>query len=106
MNKSICKLGIAALLVSCIGCSTTQTIGATHRVIRKGYGAARKGAAKGIAIVERAALANSDSLSAADKQALSNAKQALVDADKAIVKADKAITDAWPAIERALTPKF
>tara|TARA_Y100000310_G_C20433235_1_gene692495 strand:+ start:518 stop:835 length:318 start_codon:yes stop_codon:yes gene_type:complete len=105
MTRSISKVGILALLFCAAGCSTTQTLDATHRIIRKGYRAARKGVIKGVNVTERAVRANGGRLTPSEVEDLVKARAALTKADMAIVEADKAVTQAWPAVEKVLRPK-
>ena len=96
---------VIALAACFVGCSATQTVDATHRIIRKGYKAARKGAVKGIEVTEKAVRANRGRLTPSEVEDLANARRALIKADIAVVAADKAVTQAWPAIMKALSPK-
>mgnify|MGYP003152805066 CR=1 FL=1 len=96
---------IILALLATAGCSATQTIDTTHRIIRKGYSAARKGAVKGIDVTERAVSANKGRLTLSELDTLVKAKVALIKADAAIVDADAAVTRAWPAIQKVLLPK-
>ena len=105
MQRLFRILAIASLIIFLAGCSATQTIDATHRIIRRGYKAARKGAINGIDVTERAVRANRGRPTPSEVEDLVNARQALIKADLAIVDADQAVTQAWPAIQKVLTPK-